>query len=151
MAWFFSRSIYWSSVGVCNVTANRTLGLGRSFAIGHKLGRKPLHDGICALCGELLWGHVNHLSDGNKMQGPPVDIHGKKLVGAKTKRACDQQPPFLLRFSPELLAYEVPAVFEHDPDSNRLAISMHRMVESMLATVSCLLSPDVVHPICTSL
>jgi hypothetical protein len=120
VAWFFSRSIFWSSTEVANVTANRTLGLGRSFAIGHKLGKKPLHDGICAFCGELLWGNVGS-SNGNKQKGPPVAFDGQKLVGTETAKGCKRQPPFLLRFSPELLAYEVPAVFEHDPDSNRLA------------------------------
>ena len=121
MSWFFSRSIYWSSIDVSNVTANRTKLLGKCFAIGQKLGAQPLHDGICSFCGELLYGKLAGF--GNKACGPPTDYKGRVLQDGRDTKARDHQPPFLLRYSGELIAYEIPAVFEHDPESNRLAIA----------------------------
>ena len=120
-ALFFSRSMHWSGIGVANVSANRTLLLGENFAKGQNLSAKPLHDGICAYCGELLYGTVGN-SVSNKAFGPPVDVDGRLLANKPGAKARDQQPPFLLRFSPALLAYEIPAVFKHEPESNKLSL-----------------------------
>ena len=93
----------------------------RIFAKGEKLSAKPLHDGICAYCSELLHGTAGN-SVSNEAFGPPVDVDGLLLANKPGAKARDQQPPFLLRFSPALLAYEIPAVFKHEPESNKLSL-----------------------------
>ena len=45
---------------------------------------------------------------------------GDPIATADGLPDVDAQPPFLLRFSPSVLAEEVPCVFEHDRATNRL-------------------------------
>ena len=51
-----------------------------------------------------------------KRFGPPVDRDGTEQEDANL------QPPFLLRYSPQLFAKEVPVLFQHDADTNRLSL-----------------------------
>jgi hypothetical protein len=46
------------------------------------------------------------------------------------------QPPFLLRFSPQLFAAEASAMFQHDPVTNRLSIK-EGMTEPWLRNTNC--------------
>ena len=41
----------------------------------------------------------------------------------------DAQPPFLLRYSPQLFAKEAPEMFNHDPETNRLSLKPGVLVE----------------------
>ena len=106
----------WSNSGVANLPHDETLELAKWFMKGQSVGRKPLVDGICANCGCLLYGTVNGFALSNKNSGPPTDRDGAVHDDPAA------QPPFLLRFSPRLFAREVPAIFEHDPASNRLRL-----------------------------
>ena len=56
----------------------------------------------------------------NKAVGPPVDRDGTLLVNDDGTPKMDAQPPFLLRYSPQLFAKECPELFAHDPETNRL-------------------------------
>jgi len=53
--------------------------------------------------------------------GPPINRDGATLIrdGIPETKA---QPPFLLRFSPQMFAKEAPDIFEHDPETNRLRL-----------------------------
>jgi hypothetical protein len=75
------------------------------------------------MCGALLHGDVG-CSGGvsNKVAGLPMNRDGKLLVREDGSPNVDAQPPFLLRYSPALFAAEMPAVFAHDPDTNRLCL-----------------------------
>ena len=121
-AMFFARAVRWTTLGVQNLPAARTLLLGKCFMKGQNIGAQPLHDGICACCGELLHGVPGHGAMSNKAAGPPTDVDGEVLHDAPGALATDMQPPFLLRFSSSLLAREVPAVFVRDASTNRLSL-----------------------------
>ena len=75
------------------------------------------------MCGTLLHGEINQRSaNHNKTAGPPVDRDGTILLYPDGDPKTDAQPPFLLRYSPQLFAKEAPAVFAHDQESNRLSL-----------------------------
>ena len=64
---------------------------------------------MCAFCGALLFGILNkHHSLSNKTSGEPVDKDGIPLPTLRGCPQTDAQPPFLLRYSPELFAREIP-------------------------------------------
>ena len=89
--------------------------------------RKPIFDGICSQCGTLLHGIIGNCSAlSNKMVGPPIDRDGNLLLTEDGAAKVDAQPPFLLRFSPALFAKEAPAMFKHDPLTNRLSLLSSR-------------------------
>ena len=84
--------------------------------MGQRASAKPLVDGFCARCGEWLYGALNQCAlGGNKHSGEPRDAAGNPC-------GADQQPPFLLRYSPKKLAEEAPAVFEWSEETNCLAL-----------------------------
>ena len=81
--------------------------LAKWFMRGQAVGAKPIFDGICAQCGNLLSGIAGHNSAlSNKMTGPPIDRDGNPLLDDDGAPKADGQPPFLLRFSPALFAKE---------------------------------------------
>ena len=49
-----------------------------------------------------------------------MDRDGNPILTGNGEPDVDAQPPFLLRFSPAVLAQEVPCVFQHDCATNRL-------------------------------
>ena len=113
----------WTQRGVANLNHERTYLLAKSFLRGQAVGRRALEDGMCAYCGALLRGVQNDNSAlSNKCHGPPIDIRGSLQKTADGTEAIDAQPPFLMNFSPALLAREVPAVFAHDPETNCLSL-----------------------------
>ena len=122
-ALMLSASERWTALGVANLHHERTHLLAHSFLKGQAIGSRPLHDGICAYCGAFLYGVQNDNSAlSNKCVGSPIDVRGTLLRTSDDREATDAQPPFLLAYSPALLAREAPAVFEHDPESNRLSL-----------------------------
>ena len=122
-ALILSSSERWTARGVANLRHERTHLLAQCFLRGQAVGKRPLHDGMCACCGALLHGVQNdHSSLSNKCNGPPIDVRGQILVTDGVE-ATEAQPPFLLSYSPRLFAREVPAVFEHDPETNRLFLA----------------------------
>ena len=124
---FFAQSVDWSRRGFANTNADETLELGRWFMRGQKVGKKPIFDGICSFCGTLLHGDINDLSSlSNKRTSPPVNRDGEELHNPDGSVATHAQPPFLLRYSPALFAKEAPAMFEHDPTTNRLSLKGER-------------------------
>ena len=75
------------------------------------------------MCGELLYGGLSRKAISNKCSGPPCDREGRTLAllpdGSPHVGA---QPPFLLRWSPQFFPNQAPAVFQHDPETNRLSL-----------------------------
>lgn len=126
-ALFLQHSERWSKAKVANLKVNETPELARWFINGYKLASKPIFDGICSMCGALLFGIVDgHSAVSNKSAGPPTDHNGTILTNGEGALKVDAQPLFLLRYYPSLFAKEAPAMFKHDPETNRLSI-----VESM--------------------
>ena len=80
------------------------------------MGEKPLFDGLCAMCASLLFGDVAGGALSNKAAGPPCNREGQAVDDVKA------QPPCFLRYSPAFFAKEAPAIFEHDPATNRLSL-----------------------------
>ena len=103
--------------------ADETPEIARWFMKGQSIGSKPIFDGICSMCGTLLHGIVGNQSAlSNKTVGPPTDRDGKVLMNPDGTPQTKAQPPFLLRFSPALIAKEVPALFVYNPETNRLSL-----------------------------
>ena len=122
-ALFLKQSERWSNAGVSNLKVDETPELARWFLRGRDVGSKHIFDGICAMCGTLLHGVLDHRSAlSNKTSGPPLDRDGTVLRYPDGTPIVDAQPPFLLRYSPSLFAQEAPAVFTHDPETNRLSL-----------------------------
>ena len=115
---FFNECVEWTNHGHANLDAPRTKMLADAFMKGQRTSETPLADGICAFCGALLHGTLKE-NGSNKEAGKPVDHNAKELEGAD---AVNAQPPFLLRYSPKLIAEEVQEVFKHDPETNRLSL-----------------------------
>ena len=91
----------------------------RYYLKGQHIGEKPIFDNICAYCGSLLYGTLGDAVS-NKKSGRPMDIHEEEC-------AADGQPPFLLRWPPNVFASELPDVFEWDQASNKLSVrACHR-------------------------
>ena len=120
-ALFLTQCEAWTEDGVSNITARDALEFGWWFQKGQSFSRKPLFEGICSMCGCLLYGVNGRNVLTNVYFGPPVDRDGTILVkdGVPETKA---QPPFLLRFSPQLFAKEAPEIFDHDPETNRLRL-----------------------------
>jgi len=53
--------------------------------------------------------------------GPPINRDGTTLIKDGVPET-EAQPPFLLRFSPQMFAREAPEIFEHDSETNRLRL-----------------------------
>ena len=122
-AFFLKQSERWSNAGVSNLRADETPEIARWFLRGRDVGAKPIFDGICAMCGTLLHSAIDHRSAlSDKTSGPPLDRDGTVLRYPDGTPIVDAQPPFLLRYSPSLFAQEAPAVFRHDPETNRLSL-----------------------------
>ena len=81
---------------------------------GQSVGRKPVFDNMCAYCGELLHGSMNEAGS-NKVNGKPVTIGGRPASG-------DAQPPFLLRWPPEVIAEMAPAASAWSERTNKLEL-----------------------------
>ena len=65
------------------------------------------------MCGCLLHGYTGGNSIANTCYGPPVSRDGRILVNAAGEPETDAQPPFLLRYSPQLFAKESkPQIFK---------------------------------------
>ena len=122
-ALFLAQSEAWTKRKVANLPADETYELARWFLLGQNVGNNPIFDAICAQCGALLHG-VQNMSHAlsNKCSGPPADRDGMPLRNPDGTPMTDAQPPFLLRYSPALFAAEAPAMFEHDPCTNKLAL-----------------------------
>ena len=122
-ALMFSMSARWTSLGVANLQHERTFLMAQCFMRGQAVGRRSLHDGMCARCGALLHGDLGQSSAlSNKHLGPPMDAAGASLLHADGAVDTAAQPPFLLMYSPSLFAREIPAAFEHDADTNKLRL-----------------------------
>ena len=122
-ALFLNECERWSQSKVANLKVDETPKLARWFLRGQRVGSKPIFDGICSMCGALLFGTVDgHSALSNKSCGPPTDRDGTILTDGEGGLRVDAQPPFLLRYSPSLFAKEAPAMFQHDPETNRLSI-----------------------------
>ena len=122
-ALWLKQSDRWSKAGVANLNVDETPELAKWFLHGMNVGAKPIFDGICSMCGALLYGEINQRSaNHNKTAGPPLDRDGSVLLHPDGSPRTDAQPPFLLRYSPQVFAKEAPAVFTHDPETNRLSL-----------------------------
>ena len=121
-ALFLSACEAWTKQEVTNTTAQEALELGYWFNRGQRISQKPLFEGICAMCGCLLYATLGGRCLGNMSFGPPLSRDGHVLVDSAGKPETQAQPPFLLRFSPALFARECPEMFCHDPATNRLSL-----------------------------
>ena len=76
------------------------------------------------MCGTLLYGDptLNTSACSNNKFGPPMDRDGNQLPNPESAEAVGKQPPCFLRWSPSVFAKELPEVFEHNPDNNRLRL-----------------------------
>ena len=81
---------------------------------GQHVGEKPVFDGICARCGELLFGTLS-VAGSNKCNGEPRNVNGHCT-------SDDAQPPFLLRWVPAFYAQTMPDVFAYSANSNKLVL-----------------------------
>eukprot|EP00973_Karenia_brevis_P024650 3400481-Karenia_brevis.AAC.1 len=87
----------WTKRGVANLNHERTHLLAHCFLRGQAVGKHPIHDGICAFCGALLYGQQNERSAlSNKTNGPPINARGEKVVTDVGGEQTQAQPPFLL-------------------------------------------------------
>jgi hypothetical protein len=112
----------WNRQGRAWTSVRETTEAARWFAQGQRLGSAPLYDGMCARCGELLFGHLNQCAlGGNRTHGPPIDADDQSLP-PDPNSLRSKQPPFLLRWSPRFFAAMAPAVFEWSEETNRLAL-----------------------------
>jgi len=120
-ALFINQCIKWTKNDVANFQSTECMNLARWFLKGHQCCSKALFDGICAQCGSLLHGVVNqHTASSNKCTGDPINRDGHIISNPDGTVKTDAQPPFLLRWSPAFFAREVPNIFAHDEDTNRL-------------------------------
>ncbi len=121
-ALFLKKCEEWRSRGLGNTVAWESLELARWFLRGQRIGAQPLFDGLCSQCGALLHGDVGSASLSNKEAGPPLTRDGLPALRPDGTPRVEAQPPFLLRYSPEIFARELPAVFIHEPETNRLRL-----------------------------
>ena len=119
---FFQCCESWRDKGVCNLASARVPYLASWFLRGQDVAARPLANGICARCGELLRGDQNqHSALSNKSSCAPIDVNDEKLLDAEGKPQTDAQPPFLLRYSPDVFAREQPDLFNYDALTNKLS------------------------------
>ena len=121
-ALWLDQCLFWTARGVSNLHYSETLPLAKYFVRGMAVGDKPMFDGMCAFCACLLVSKTSSAVYDNRRWGPPMNRHGEKqtLENGQPDTSC--QPPCLLRYSPSLFAKEAPALFEHDPNTNRLKL-----------------------------
>ena len=113
----------WTAREVANCQADETYELARWWSLGQHVASNALFDGICAMCGALLYGAQNRTSaNSNKCSAPPCNRDGHPVRNADGTPLTDAQPPFLLRYSPQLFAKEAPEMFVWDKDTNRLSL-----------------------------
>ena len=106
----------WNRQGLAWTAPEQISDATKWYLTGQRASAKPLVDGFCSRCGEWLYGALNQCAlGGNKRSGEPRDEAGNPC-------GADQQPPFLLRYSPKKLAEEAPAVFEWSEETNCLAL-----------------------------
>ena len=111
-----AQSDEWTQRGQANLPADETLEIARWFLRGRAEGAKPIFDGMCCQCGALLYGDANKSTLKNKYFGPPTTRDGYLADSTSA------QPPTLHRYSPRLFAEEMPYIFEHDPETNKLSL-----------------------------
>ena len=129
-ALLLAQSEDWTKSLVGNLAADETYELARWFELGQNVGKQPLFDGICSMCGALLYGVLNRTSAiSNKCSAPPCDRDGKPLTNPDCSPCTNAQPPFLLRYSPQLFAKEGQEMFYHDPETNCLSLKPSVLVE----------------------
>ena len=123
-ALLLGQSEEWTDRGVANLPADECYELARWWSLGQNVGRtNALFDGICAMCGALLYGAQNRTSAiSNKCSSPPCDRDGKPARNTDGTPKTDAQPPVLLRYSPQLFAKEAPEMFVWHQDTNRLSL-----------------------------
>ena len=71
-ALFLSQSIQWTEDNVANLPSDEANELARWFLRGQAVGAKPIFDGICAMCGALLFGSEAQSATCNRVRGPPL-------------------------------------------------------------------------------
>ncbi len=114
----------WTARGLGNLPADETYELARWWYLGQNVAKNALFDGICAMCGALLYGAQNRTSAiSNKCSSPPCNREGIPVRNADGTPNTEAQPPFLLRYSPQLFAKEAPEMFVWDEGTNRLSLA----------------------------
>jgi len=122
-ALFLAQSEEWTQRKVANAPADETYELARWWALGQNVGKNAIFDGMCSMCGALLYGVQNKSSAlSNKCSGPPCNRDGTAVTRQDGAPDTEAQPPFLLRYSPQLFAKEAPEMFSYDAATNRLCI-----------------------------
>ena len=122
-ALFLNQCETWTRQGVVNLPSDECFELARWFLRGQARSSKRLVDGLCAYCGALLHGAVNQgAALSNKCTGAPVNRDGKELCHGDGSPMTEAQPPCLLRWSPAFVAREIPELFAHDPETNKLSL-----------------------------
>ena len=81
-ALFLSQSIQWTEDNVANLPSDEANELARWFLRGQAVGAKPIFDGICAMCGALLFGSEAQSTTCNRVRGPPLGRDGDPIVTA---------------------------------------------------------------------
>ena len=107
-ALFLSAAEVWTKDQVSNTTASEAL----------ELGKRSLFDGLCSMCGVLLYSTLGRNCAANFHYGPPISRDGRILINEHGEPDTEAQPPFLLRYSPQKFAKECPEMFAHDPETN---------------------------------
>ena len=81
----------WTGLGKAWISEQRVLSCVRWYMQGQRVGDNPVFNGMCAICGHLLYGPVNThtATTSNKFTGAPRNIKGLPCN-------IDAQPPFLL-------------------------------------------------------
>ena len=134
-ALFLNMCEEWTRKGVSNIASGDTLDLVSWWTKGQNVGGHALCDHLCAMCGVYLSSYQSGQSTNflTPRHGPPIDRDGQHLV-VEGEPQTGAQPPFLLRFSPALIAKDAPEIFEHDPATNRLSLRAGR-IEPWFRTV----------------
>ena len=70
-ALFLSAAEVWTNDQVSNTTAAEALELGHWFQRGQMISKRSLFDGICAMCGVLLYSTSGNNCTANFHYGPP--------------------------------------------------------------------------------
>ena len=124
---FLACSEVWTEDQVANTSATQALELGYWFHRGRTFSKKPLFEGVCAMCGVLLYGVQAHCNNAlsNAYPGPPLNRDGVAIT-KDGEPDPEAQPPFLLRWSPQLFAKECPEMFSYDARTNRLVLKPDR-------------------------
>ena len=152
-ALFLTACERWTTDKMSNITFADAWELGSYFHRGQQNSKRPLFEGLCAMCGCLLYAGARSMSNicyglhahaqpsytpGEtapllfqcacriySVRGPPLNRDGEVLVEAGGPRT-NAQPPCLLRFSPQMWAKECPTMFAHDEDTNTLRLQPGR-------------------------